>query len=82
MASKESSNYLHVHKRIGGMRYMEAGTPSDETPDRGDNYALLDVNESYGRLVRSVNDSINNLRFSSNTTDILKSGARIQIFGR
>ena len=82
MESKESSNYLHVHKRIGGMRYMEAGTPSDETPDRGGRYALLDSKQSCGMLVRSVNDSINNLRFTSNTTDVLKSGARIQIFGR
>lgn len=82
MASKESSNYLHVHKRIGGMRYMESGTFSEETPDRGNSYALLDVNEAYGKLVRSVKDSINNLRFDLNASYILQSGARIQIFGR
>ena len=81
MASKESSNYLHIHKRIGGMRYMESGDASLDTPETGFSYALIH-SQAYGTIVRSVKDSINNLIFNVNNQYILQSGARIQIFGR
>lgn len=80
-ASNKGSNYLHVHKRIGGMRYMESGYVSDDTPETGLAYALIGAS-AYGMIVRSVKDSINDLRFDLNTPYILQSGARIQIFGR
>lgn len=80
-ASQKTSNYLHVHKRIGGMRYMESGDVSLDTPETGFSYALIH-SQAYGMIVRSVKDSINNLRFDVNSSDILQSGARIQIFGR
>uniref|UniRef100_UPI003FEE0C49 hypothetical protein n=1 Tax=Gemmiger formicilis TaxID=745368 RepID=UPI003FEE0C49 len=77
-ASKESSNYLHIHKRIGGMRYMESGNVSDETPTKKASYVLIQ-STSYGILANSSEDTISNLNFDGSN---LKAGAKIQIFGR
>lgn len=77
-ASKESSNYLHIHKRIGGMRYMESGNASDETPTKKGPYVLIQ-STSYGILANSSEDTISNLNFDGSN---LQAGAKIQIFGR
>ena len=76
--SMESSNYLHIHKRIGGMRYMESGNFSDETPTKKSHYVLLQ-STSYGILANSAEDTISNLNFGVSN---LQAGAKIQIFGR
>lgn len=75
------TNYAHIHKRLGGMRYVECGFVSEETPDSVRSYVLI-ASASSGMLVRSTNDIINDLKFDINMTNILQSGARIQIFGR
>ena len=77
-ASNESSNYLHIHKRIGGMRYMESGNVSDETPTKKASYVLIH-STSYGILANSAEDTISNLNFDVSN---LQAGAKIQIFGR
>ena len=81
LANKVSTNYMHIHPRIGSMRYIESGFVSTDTPDSNAPYALINSNSS-GMVVKSLNDKINNLNFDINSTKILKANSRIQIFGR
>lgn len=80
-ANKFVSNYMYIRRRLGGMRYVESGSVSSEQPDLIRSYELVGETP-YGRLVSSTNDMVNDLRFGLNSQEVLKSGARIQIFGR
>lgn len=79
--NKISSNYMHIHPRVGGMRYVESGQVTEDTPEYANSYALVGT-MSCGMAVKSAHDKINNLLFDINSTGKLLAGARIQIFGR